>query len=184
MSNETEAKTSEVKDEAMITKSEVAELIDKKLDNYMIEMRKLMERKYPEPDPATPRSSIQVIGPRGPANIYDKFAKPFKESDPDKAFRFVYNHPDNLPLRRMKGWDPVKDEKGNEVRFGDHVLASMSKNRYKEEVIDAKAAKVAHKRQATANFMEEKFAEAQEDMKDKSSVRFSGTYDVKYDSEE
>jgi hypothetical protein len=162
---------------------EIVSLIDKKLDGYMTELKKMLEKKYPEPDPTVERPSIVVIGPRGPSNVYSKFAAEYQGKEPNRQFRFIYGHAESLPLRRMKGWEPVKDEKGDDVRLGDHILASMPKNRYQTEIVDTRNAKIAHKRQATANKVEENFAEVRDDMKSKNGVRFSGTYDVKYDNE-
>ena len=161
----------------------VEQIIDEKLGGFMTEMKKMMERKYPEPTETRKGPKIEVIGSRGPQNKQDKFMKSYRDANPDKTYRLLYGHADNLPLRRMDGWEPVR-EAGNEVRFGDHILASMPKNRYQEEIVDKREAKIERKRVANAQKLEENAKDAQDSTKNHVETNFSGTYKVTYDKEE
>jgi len=158
----------------------VVQLIDNKLDGFMERIKATLEKAYPDkPVDLGPR--IEYIS-RGPRNKYGAFAKSFEEKAPDTKFRFIYDHRDAKSLKLQDGWKPVKDEKtGDEVRFGDHILASMPKSRYENEIVARREQLIQHKRQANASKLEESAGELQSDFK---KSHFSGIYDVKYDDVE
>lgn len=66
----------------------------------------------------------------------------------DTLLRFVNNHDTIRPLRRSQGWEPVHDEKGNEVRDVDMVLMAMPRQKYDETVGKQKKAKKNFRKKA------------------------------------
>jgi hypothetical protein len=158
---------------------QIEQMIDKKLDGYMSEIKKLIERKYPEPTKKSTASGIEYIGPRGVIDRGALFMKPFQEKNPDRKYRFISGHPSMLPLRRLDGWEPVKDANGNEERFGDHVLASMSQEKFQKEVVEPRDRMVEHRRRANAALFENN---AKNETNGK--IKFHGNYEVKYDDKQ
>lgn len=157
----------------------IASVVDKKLDGYMEKITSMLEKKYPDEQKNGTTPGLQILGPVVMKNIYKEFAKPYIEAEPEKQFRFVFAHQEVLPQRRMYGWEPVKDTNGNEVRFGDQVLASMPKRRYQTEIVSRREAKVEHKRRANAQAVETQIEDLRKDMKNPG--RYAVNYDVKYE---
>lgn len=92
---------------------------------------KVVENKGQFADPA-----LKVIqsGSLAPLDHQEAVAKPHK-TDPSKVYRFINKADENLySLRRHQGYEPIKDETGNEVRYMDGVLATMPKERYDREI--------------------------------------------------
>lgn len=83
---------------------------------------------------ADPALKIIQSGSLAPLDHQEAVAKPHK-TDPSKVYRFINKTNEALhELRRHQGYEPVKDEDGNEVRYMDGVLAAMPKERYDQEI--------------------------------------------------
>lgn len=96
---------------------------------------------------ATAESRIKVHGSNQPyVNLkpIDKQAEMVKEHKDKlkgKVPRFVNNDPDLRSLRRYQGYEPVRDDDGNEVRYVDGVLMGIPIERYNEEIAKPREAK-------------------------------------------
>jgi hypothetical protein len=170
-------------EEAKTVDQIIEEKLDEKLGGFMDRITKTLEKAYPTEQPSKKTPGLVILGPVSPVNKSDKFMKPFREANPDKEFRLIYSHPTAVEFRRMDNWEPEKDKNGNEVRFGDHTLASMSKNRYQEEIVGKREAKTNRMRIANGKKLEEAAKEIQSDSKGVVDAQFSGTYNVSYDKE-
>ncbi len=160
----------------------------KKLDGYMNRILDTLEKQEQrleekrEKVGIKPTPGLEYIGPMSPKNIYAEYAKPYVTADKSKQYRYCLDHRDALIQRRMYGWEPVKDEKGNDVRFGDQVLTSMSRTKYQETIAIPRQKRIEHKRQANASVATDAANDLRREVK-RGDVKFSGAYEVKYDDE-
>jgi len=162
----------------------VETFLDKKFDGYIDRIAKTLAKQHAEAEKKPkPTPGLTILGPMSRKNIYQEFAGPFIENTPDRQFRFAFNHPEALPLRKMYGWEPVKDAAGKEVLFGDQILVSMPKRRYEEEIVAKRESLIAHKRNARISTLEDEMDDIRKDTKGKGDVRMTGEYSVHYDDE-
>lgn len=104
--------------------------------------------------------ALRVIqsGSLGPIDHQEAVAAPHK-TDPSMTYRFINKDNEALyQLRRYQGYEPVRDAKGNEVRYMDGQLAKMPKAQYEDTIGAQTRARKMLKRQASKdsadNFIE------------------------------
>ena len=102
---------------------------------------------------------IMQRGPLGPIDHQGRIVKEYADKLKGKKARFVTtSDPELRALRRSQGYEPVRDEDGNEVRYMDGVLMAMPERKYEETI---KAPKIARKKRHAAG-IENKFKETAE----------------------
>jgi hypothetical protein len=103
---------------------------------------------------ADPALKVMQSGSLGPIDHQEAVAKPYK-TDPSKTYRFINKDNEALyQLRRYQGYEPIKDDSGNEVRYMDGVLAQMPKAQYDETIGAQTKARKMLKKQAAADAKE------------------------------
>lgn len=107
---------------------------------------------------ADPALKVIRSGSLAPIDHQEAVVAPHK-TDSSKKYRVVNKANEELyQLRRYQGYEPVRDEDGNEVRYMDGVLAAMPKARYEETIEAQTNARKMLKKQA-AKAQTEKFIE-------------------------
>jgi hypothetical protein len=140
----------EKEEEITITKSDLKEALDElnkeykdKLDaanSKIEELRATLEMQDAKQSILKPNTQpegapkLEVIGNFNPIDHQGMLAKPYKEKNPDQYYRYINSKPDEASLRLAQGFKTVRDEKGNEVRYYDSVLASMPKRQFEETI--------------------------------------------------
>lgn len=99
---------------------------------------------------------IRQRGPLGPIDHHGRLAEKYKEQLKGKKARFVTTADETLEsLRRGQGYEPIRDEDGNEVRYMDGTLMAMPMRRFEEEVQQPKREKrEIHRSQIMKRFKE------------------------------
>lgn len=72
--------------------------------------------------------------PLNPIDRQSKILEEHKDKLKGRRPRFVTNNESIRSLRRAQGYEPVRDEDGNEVRYMDGILMGIPEQRYKEEI--------------------------------------------------
>lgn len=83
---------------------------------------------------STPNVKVFQNRPLGPVDHQSNLVKKHADKLKGKAFRFVNTHESVMSLRAAQGYEKVKDEKSNEVRYMDGVLMAMPERQYEETV--------------------------------------------------
>jgi len=100
---------------------------------------------------ADPALRVVKSGSLGPVDHQEAVAAPHK-TDPSMTYRFINKDNEALyQLRRYQGYEPIRDEKGNEVRYMDGVLAKMPKRKYDDTIGAEREARKMLKKQGAKN---------------------------------
>lgn len=140
-------------DQIMMSKADLKELVSDinkeykdKLDSAATEIERLkltLERQEKlndltatKRDPNAPKIEVR----HNPANFnpidqHARLAKPYIQANKDKYYRYINSRSDQASSRRAQGFEPVKDAKGNEVRYHDSLLAEMPRRQFEEEIV-------------------------------------------------
>jgi hypothetical protein len=95
-----------------------------------------------------------------PVDHQSKLVEEHKEKLKGKRSRFVTNNESLRSLRRAQGYEPVRDEDGNEVRYMDGVLMGIPERRYEEEIASDREYRKSLRRQQLRENFKDKAAES------------------------
>jgi len=121
-------------------KLEKAESLNQRLEAQLEHFDKKALIDHPEK--AVP-TRIQVLS-FGPKDRLSIMSAEYMKQNPDRHYRFINTHQTVYALRRAQGYEPVKDAKGEDVKYMDCVLASMPENRFQDEIVKPKEALSKH----------------------------------------
>lgn len=94
------------------------------------------------------RAKLKVLNvDHGPPDHQQSLVKLHEDKLKGKAHRFVNTRADLRSLRRAQGYDPVLDGEGNEVRYMDGVLMTMSQEKFDRTIKAPKDARKAFRRE-------------------------------------
>lgn len=98
--------------------------------------------------------------PLNPIDHQSQLVKENADKLKGKQPRFVTNNESLRSLRRAQGYEPVRDEDGNEVRYMDGVLMGIPERRYKEEIESDREYRKSLRRQQLKSNLEQRGAES------------------------
>jgi mRNA-degrading endonuclease RelE of RelBE toxin-antitoxin system len=103
---------------------------------------------------------VHQARPLNPIDHQAQLVKENKDKLKGKVARFVTNNESLRSLRRAQGYEPVRDEDGDEVRYMDGVLMGIPEQRYKQEIESDREYRRSLRRQQLKNNLEERGAES------------------------
>lgn len=122
---------------------ELEESTASRIDKLKAHYEKRDEMAKLDQSPTKPNIKVYQNRPMGPIDHMGTLAEKHKDKLKGKHIRFVNKHETVMPVRAAQGYEKVKDENGNEVRYMDEVLMAMPERKYQEtvkaEVEDRKA---------------------------------------------
>jgi len=102
-------------------------------------------------------SGIEITAiSHGPVDHQDRLVKLHIDKTTGKEVLFANNKPEIRSLRRSQGWEPVLDEKGDEVRYIDGVMMTMDPGKFQEEIRKPKEIKKALRRKSISKRFHER----------------------------
>lgn len=155
------------KQELKDTMKEVMDEYDKRIQEAESRMEKLQleyEKKEKKSyinrrgqESTANRIQVNQSGPLNPIDHQSRLLEQHKDKLKGKVPRFVTTGNEELySLRRTQGYEPVRDEDGNEVRYMDGVLMAMPEGRYREDVQKPKEERKAlHRSSIEENFKQQ-----------------------------
>lgn len=137
------------------TREELVKEIEEKYDKKFSELEDRFDKlkaHYEKRDeiakldqsPNRPNIKVYQNRPMGPVDHMGVLAKQHEDKLKGKHKRWVNKHETVMPVRAAQGYEKVKDENGNEVRYMDEVLMAMPERKYQETVkseVDARRAR-------------------------------------------